>query len=106
MCQCATGSSDETVNDATPNAGTYVVFVHNWDSVEPSNDITLFHWLLDGTSAGNATVTPSPTPVDIAQPEELTLAWTGLTAGTRYLGRVIYNDGSADIGSTVVSITG
>jgi hypothetical protein len=101
----ATGSSDETVSFEGPDAGTYLVYVHNWDSDVASNNITLFSWLLDGSSAGNATVT-APSAVATSEQYDVSLAWTGLTAGTRYLGRVLYNDGSADIGSTTVSVTG
>jgi hypothetical protein len=36
---------------------------------------------------------------------EVTLDWTGLTAGSRYLGAVSYTDGTNDLGSTMVSIT-
>jgi hypothetical protein len=35
----------------------------------------------------------------------VTLNWTGLSAGGRWLGRVEYGDGTNVIGSTLVSIT-
>ena len=34
----------------------------------------------------------------------VTAAWSGLTAGTKYLGRIVYSDGSATIGSTLVGV--
>jgi hypothetical protein len=36
----------------------------------------------------------------------VTVGWSGLTAGTRYLGVVDYTDGSTSIGSTIVAVTG
>ncbi len=101
--QSATGSSDETVSSAAPAAGSYRVYVHNWDSDSASNDIALFTWLLDGAPKGNADVT-APASVTVGAPVDVKLDWTGLAAGQRYLGRVVYGDGTADRGSTVVSI--
>jgi len=35
----------------------------------------------------------------------VTVGWSGLTSGTRYLGVVDYTDGSTAIGSTIVGVT-
>ncbi len=101
----ATGSSDETVTLNNPAAGAYRVFVHNWDSDAATNDITLFSWQLDGSEAGNADAT-APGSVSTGQPVDVTFNWSGLTAGTRYLGRVVYSDGSTDRAATIVGVTG
>lgn len=101
----ATGTSDETVTLPGPAAGQYRVFVHNWDSDAATNDITLFAWVLDGSPAGNATVT-APASVSTGQTVDVTFGWSGLTAGTRYLGRVVYGDGAADRATTIVGVTG
>jgi hypothetical protein len=101
--QSATGSSDETVSATSPGAGSYRVYVHNWDSDSATNDITLFGWLLTDDEAGNASST-SPGAVTVGQPVDVTLDWSDLTAGERYLGRVVYADGTSDRGSTVVSV--
>jgi hypothetical protein len=101
----ATGTSDETVTLTGPAAGQYRVFVHNWDSDSATNDITLFGWVLDGAAAGNATVT-APASVSTGQAVDVTFGWSGLTAGTRYLGRVVYRDGAVDRAATLVGVTG
>jgi hypothetical protein len=49
------------------------------------------------TDPGNATTGASA---------QLTLGWSGLTAGTRYLGRISYSNGTAEIGATLASIIG
>jgi hypothetical protein len=35
---------------------------------------------------------------------DVAVAWSGLTAGTKYLGRISYRDGSSEIGSTIVNV--
>ena len=100
----ATGASDETVNVNAPPAGGYRAYVHNWDSDAPTNDITLFSWLLDGAAKGNANVT-APGSVSLGQSVPVSLSWSGLAAGQRYLGRVVYADGTQDRAATVVSVT-
>lgn len=102
----ATGSSDETVSVNAPAAGTYDVYVHNWDSDVATNDITLFGWQLDGAVAGNATATPATQQVVTGTTYDITFGWSGLSAGARYLGRLVYGNGTAPVGSTVVSVTG
>jgi hypothetical protein len=32
------------------------------------------------------------------------VSWSGLAAGTKYLGRISYSDGRAEIGSTLVGV--
>jgi len=32
------------------------------------------------------------------------LSFTGLTSGTWYLGQTVYNDGTSDIGTTIVNV--
>ncbi len=101
----ATGTSDEVVTLTGPAAGQYRVFVHNWDSDSPTNDIRLFAWQLDGSPAGNATVS-APATVRTGEPVDVTFEWSGLAAGTRYLGRVVHSDGTADRAATVVEVVG
>ena len=43
--------------------------------------------------------------VTTAVPATVTIGWSGLAAGTRYLGVVDYGDGSNTIGSTIVAVT-
>ena len=46
----------------------------------------------------------APAQVAIATPYDVTLSWQGLATGQRFLGRVVYSDGT-DIGSTVVGVS-
>jgi hypothetical protein len=49
-------------------------------------------------------VSPSSTPVDIAESVSLTLEWSGLDADASYLGWVGYQRGGDTVGLTLVSI--
>jgi hypothetical protein len=50
------------------------------------------------------TATSSTSTATTGGTADITVAWNGLTAGTKYLGRVSYNDGVNEFGGTIVSI--
>jgi hypothetical protein len=50
------------------------------------------------------TAASSTTTATVSGTADITAAWSGLTAGTRYLGRLSYNDGSDELGATVVTV--
>jgi hypothetical protein len=52
----------------------------------------------------NMTVTSSTSSATVGGTADVTASWTGLTAGTKYLGRIRYSSGATEIGSTIVSI--
>jgi subtilisin family serine protease len=90
----AAGSYDiYVVVFAQPGGATGPVTVHQHAFVVPA-------------AASSLTATPASQSVTTAVPATLTVGWSGLTAGTRYLGVVDYSDGSTSIGSTIVAVTG
>jgi len=99
----ADGDSNEMVTFTDPPAGTYRVYVHGFNTNGPSADFTLFSWQVPTTSAGNM-VPPGPVSTTIGGTVPVNLSFTGLTTGTWYLGQTVYNDGSSDIGSTIVNV--
>jgi hypothetical protein len=102
--QSAGGTAAERVDLNAPAAGTYRAYVHGWQTDGTSAAYTLFDWLVPGTAAGNMTVTSSTSTATVGGTADVTTAWSGLTAGTKYLGRVAYRDGAGEIGATIVSI--
>jgi hypothetical protein len=87
--------------------GDYLVFVDLFAAASTATmDVTHHHWVVAPTNAGNLTVTPAGQPVTMGTPTTVTIGWSGLTAGSRYLGLVEYGDGSLPVGSTVVAVTG
>ncbi|HCT75942.1 MAG TPA: hypothetical protein DGT23_04985 [Micromonosporaceae bacterium] len=102
----AGGTSDESVTLSA--AGVYDVYVVAFALApgETGADIQLNHWVVPTGSAGNFTVTPASQAVTVGGTANVTAAWSGLSAGTRYLGVVVYGNGTSTIGSTVVSVVG
>ncbi len=66
--------------------------------------VPTFGWALDGTAKGNLTVTPASQSVTAGTAASVTAAWSGLTAGSRYLGRISYGDGTDTAGGTLVRV--
>jgi subtilisin family serine protease len=96
-------TSAELIDLRLPDAGTYRLYVHGWQTDGTSAVYTLFSWLLPGTAAGNLTATPSTASATIGGTGTVAVSWSGLTPGTKYLGRISYRDGTAEIGSTLVT---
>jgi hypothetical protein len=84
------GTSAEEVNLANPPAGSdYVVYVHGFN-VPGSANFTLFSWVLGSTAAGNMTVAAPSTAVT-GGTGTVSLTFSSLTAGVKYLGSVVYS---------------
>jgi hypothetical protein len=100
----AGGTADESVSLTAP--GKYQVFVDLFNNpVANPVDVKLHSWLVGAGSAGNFTVSPASQSVSVGSSVTVTASWTGLTAGSRYLGVVKYSDGTSSLGQTVVSVT-
>jgi hypothetical protein len=82
------GTSAEEVNLTNPAAGNYTVVVQGW-GVAGSSPFKLHTWLLDSTTVGNMTVS-APGSATIGA-GTINLSFSGLTAGTKYLGSVAYS---------------
>ncbi|HEX6681547.1 MAG TPA: S8 family peptidase [Candidatus Limnocylindrales bacterium] len=100
--QSAGGTTEESITFT--QAGTYDIYVVLFAHTGAIPPITHHAFAVQDVDAGNLTVNPASQPVTIAGRTSITLAWSGLTAGNRYLGIVSYTDGSAAIGRTLVSI--
>ena len=101
------GSAEEQIQILDPPAGTYDLYVVLFGAAPGQTGATVptYLWALDGTAKGNLTATPASQAVQAGVPVTVTAAWSGLTAGNRYLGRISYGDGSATAGGTFVQIT-
>ena len=99
-------SAQERIQLTNPPAGTYDLYVVLFGAAtgQTSVPVPAYLWALDGTAAGNLTVTPASQAVTTGTPVTVTAAWSGLTAGQRYLGRIAYGGGTAAAGGTFVSI--
>jgi hypothetical protein len=100
------GTASEEVSLADLPAGDYDVYVDLFSigGDGTSLNVKLYNWALGAAAAGNATVTPATQPVTLAKPTEVTVNWTGLDAGKRWLGVVNFSDGGSGHGSTAVRV--
>ncbi|MDF8265700.1 S8 family peptidase [Luteipulveratus flavus] len=97
------GTAEEAVTLNNPAAGTYTVTADLF-SGPASLDVKVNAFVVPDAAAGNLTVTPASQQVTIGQQTTVSAAWSGLTAGTHYLGAVGYSDGSAEVGRTLVTV--
>jgi hypothetical protein len=97
-------TSAEQVDASSPVVGDWTLVVHGWQTDGPDANYDLFTWLVGDAAAGNLTVT-APTTATVGATEPVTVAWSGLTAATRYLGDVSFDDGTNEIGHTLVAIS-
>ncbi len=99
------GTSAEVVNLINPMAATYTVCVHGWGTDGPDAVYTLFTWVLGTADAGNMAVT-APTTAVIGENGTIELTFSGLAAGTKYLGSIAYTDGvtALPLNPTIVRI--
>jgi subtilisin family serine protease len=98
----AGGTSAEVVTLNKPTAAEYKVYIHGWEVVSGVS-YTLYDWILSSAAAGNMTVT-DPGDATTGASANVTVGWSGLTAGTKYFGRISYSNGTDEIGATLVRI--
>jgi hypothetical protein len=96
-------TANEEVNLRNPAAGTYTVRVLGFAVPVGSANFNLYSWILGGTSAGNMTVT-APANAVTGQVGNIDIATSGLAAGTRYLGSVVYGGGTNLPAPTIVRV--
>jgi hypothetical protein len=93
----------EAVNLLNPAAGTYTVRVLGFAVPTGAANFKLFSWALGSTAAGNMTVT-APATATIGQPGAIGIATSGLAAGTKYLGSVVYGGPAGLPNPTIVRV--
>jgi subtilisin family serine protease len=103
--QSAGGTAEEVVTLTAPAAGAYEVYVDLFAIADGTTLTTTEHsWTIGSTSAGNLTATPASQAVTVGAAKTITLAWTGLTPGLRYLGAVTFTDGTTTVARTIVRV--
>jgi hypothetical protein len=99
------GTSAEQIQLNNPTAATYRLFVHGWQTEGPDANYSLHSWTLGTSDAGNMTVT-GPSSATIGGTGTVNLSWTGLDAGKRYLGTILYQEGATTHATTIVRVDG
>jgi subtilisin family serine protease len=96
------GTSAEEVNLLNPAADNYTVVVQGW-GVAGSSPFKLHAWLLGSADAGNMTVT-APASATTAATGTISLSFSGLTAGQKYLGSIAYGGATGMPNPTIVRV--
>jgi subtilisin family serine protease len=96
------GTSAEEVNLLEPASGTYTVVVQGW-GVAGSSPFKLHTWLLGSADAGNMTVS-APASATTGGSGSITLGFSGLIAGLKYLGSVAYGGTTGMPNPTIVRV--
>jgi subtilisin family serine protease len=99
-------TATELVTLSLPGADTYQACVVGYAPQGGSSDFTLSTWVLSaGDTGGSLKVKGLPTAVTGGDEYKLLASWSGLTAGTRYLGglRYLQGDGST-AGATLLAV--
>ncbi len=96
------GTSAEEVNLLNPTAAAYTVVVQGW-GVAGSSPFKLHTWLLGSTAAGNMTVS-APAAAVTGTTGTINLDFSGLAAGTKYIGSVAYSGASGMPNPTIVRV--
>jgi subtilisin family serine protease len=100
------GTAEEQIQLTAPAAGTYDLYVVLFGAAPGQSTVPVptFSWMLGDAAAGNLTATPATQAVQVGVPATVTAAWSGLTAGQRYFGRVSFGAGTASAGGTFVRV--
>ena len=96
------GTSAEQVNLLNPAAGNYTVIVQGW-GVAGSSPFVLHNWFLGSTAAGNMTVS-APASAVTGATGAISLSFSGLTPGVKYLGSVAYSGTAGLPNPTIVTV--
>ena len=104
----AGSTSAEEVNFtfANPSASpiALTVYVHGFAVTGGSTPFKLHAWHLGTAAAGNMTATPSTATATTAGTATITLGFSGLAAGTKYLGSVAYGGAAGMPAPTIVRV--
>ncbi len=101
------GGTDELIEMALPDNGTYTLVVHGWSVPAPPLDYSVSFWDVPLTPGGGSlSIDSAPTSATLGAVETIELSWTGLTAGESYLGAVSHSDANGIIGLTTVEVDG
>src|SRR6185503_14773234 len=100
--QSTGGTTEEVVNLLNPIDATYDACLDGFATANPSNT-TLFTWVLGSTAAGNMTVS-APASATSGTTATISLTFSGLTPGVKYLGSVAYGGMAGLPNPTIVRV--
>lgn len=110
-------TSDEEINLIAPSAGQYFVLIHGFETDDvsggPGSNFSLLSWELFGVAGDGSLIEDrignldidAPTLVSTGSNETLTIDWSNLDPGNRYLGIISHTSPTGTVALTAVEIT-
>lgn len=99
------GGTDELIEIAGLPDGTYTMVVHGWSVPNEPLPFTLSFWNVPlAAGGGSLNIDSAPTSATIGSLGTIDISWSGLTAGTEYLGAVSHSDADGIMGLTLVGV--
>ncbi len=96
--------TNEQIDVALPADGDWTLYVHGWQTVDPTADYDLYTWIVSATPGGSMSVDSAPASATLGATETIDVSWAGATTGELHLGAVSHSDGSGLIGLTLVEV--
>ena len=105
VARSTNAGTDEEIDLTLPADGDYTLVVHGWQITEAAGrPFSVQQWIVPTTpSAGNLTV-DAPSAAAIGQQADVTVSWSGLDAGTQYLGAISHADADGIFQLTLVDV--
>ncbi len=98
------GGTDELIDITLPADGVWSVYVHGWQTIEPSADYAMYSWIISATPGGNLSIDSAPTAATLGATETVDMSWAGATAGQWHLGAVSHTGDIGLMGLTLVDV--
>lgn len=97
--------TNELIELLLPDAGTYTVWIHGWQTGGEVLDFTTHSWVIPLTpGTGNLEITSAPTEAVTGTTGTIDIAWTGVDPDSTALGAVSHADGDGLLGLTLVTV--
>jgi subtilisin family serine protease len=102
VASSTSGGTDELIDIASPVDGVYTVYIHGWQAPGGDSDYDMDTWIADAPSS--LVVDRAPASAVVGNLDTVDVSWTGLSAGTMYLGVVSHKDASSVLANTLISV--
>ncbi len=99
------GGTDELIELFLPADDTYTMVVHGWSIPSDPLAYTLSSWVIPLASGGSLSVDNAPASATVGATGMVDVSWSGLAAGTEYLGAVSHTGDVGLMGLTLVEVT-
>ena len=104
VAQSTSGGTNELIELLLPADDTYTMVVHGWSVPSEPLEYTLESWIVPLATGGSLSIDSAPTSATLGEVATIDISWSGLTAGTEYLGAVSHSDGGGLLGLTLVEV--